>query len=168
MTLTFDPKINLLPELMIEHIIVKFGDPSHIGFWDMQKNRDASENLTRMTTVGVGKYNLLFLHMLYIMYICCICCMLCLCFRLFQILTWRWAGLKTVKVTFVTLAMVILRSDLIGAFVFTFLFCTLKNVSNFWQNMTSEMLVKEFYDTEIYIFGRKWFILPAFKWLTKG
>jgi len=46
-TLTFDPKINGFPGLMVEHTNVKFGVSSYIGFWDtMRKIRQ---------TNGVGK-----------------------------------------------------------------------------------------------------------------
>jgi len=34
-TLTFDPKINRIPGLIVEHLYVQFGDPCCIGFWDI-------------------------------------------------------------------------------------------------------------------------------------
>ena len=33
--LSFDPKINLFPGLMVEHVCVKFGDPSCSGILDI-------------------------------------------------------------------------------------------------------------------------------------
>jgi len=60
MTLNFesDPKINGFPELIVEHLYVKFSDPSCIGFWDIVwKNRqtNSSENSTpRLSSAWVN------------------------------------------------------------------------------------------------------------------
>jgi len=38
-TLTFDPKINGFPGLIVEYIYVKFGDLSSISFRDMHSDK---------------------------------------------------------------------------------------------------------------------------------
>jgi len=55
--LTFDPKINGFPELIVKHFYVKFGDPSCSDVWDIvRKNRqagrrtNAAENTTTVQT----------------------------------------------------------------------------------------------------------------------
>jgi len=55
-----DPKINGFPGLIVEHLRVKFGDPSCIGFWDIvRKNRkdtqtNEGKNPTPAAAVGMG------------------------------------------------------------------------------------------------------------------
>ena len=40
LTQYLDPKVNRFPGLILEHLYVRLGDPSCIGFWDIvQKNR---------------------------------------------------------------------------------------------------------------------------------
>jgi len=55
----FDPKTNGFPRLVVEHLCVKFGDPSCIGFWDsVWKNRQTHKatevDSTCTTAVGMG------------------------------------------------------------------------------------------------------------------
>jgi len=41
--LTFWPKINEFPGLIVEYVYVKFGDPSYIAFWDIvSRNRQTN------------------------------------------------------------------------------------------------------------------------------
>ena len=60
MTLTFDPKINGFPRLMVEHFYVKFGDSNCFGFWviiwktETDRHTNGGENGTPVTAAGVG------------------------------------------------------------------------------------------------------------------
>jgi len=48
----YNPKINGFPGIIVEHLYVKFGDPSCTGFGNIDWKR--GKNPTHMTAVGVG------------------------------------------------------------------------------------------------------------------
>jgi len=55
--LTFYPKVNEFPGLILEHFCVKFGDPSCVGFWDIVREKtDTQTNVGKNLTLrrGVG------------------------------------------------------------------------------------------------------------------
>jgi len=60
-TCDLDPKINVFPVPIIEHLYVQFGDPSYSSFWYLRycvdKQTNTSENTTPATAVGCGNYN---------------------------------------------------------------------------------------------------------------
>jgi len=47
----FDSKINMFPELMVEHFFAKFGDPSYVGFWDIMRINRPTHRQTPLKTV---------------------------------------------------------------------------------------------------------------------
>jgi len=53
--LPFDSKINGIPEIVVDHVRVKFDDPSCIGFLRrVEKQMNTTEHPIHMATVGMS------------------------------------------------------------------------------------------------------------------